>query len=374
MNLLLVYIPTFLTLLWALWVMIRQHRWTDISLLCMLLVVSAINEYLVYEMVSCDLSTGAHIVQMAACSCILPLLYMLLAHRVSSRQFDRHVLAWLWGLAVCSFIPNILVYNPFEPLEIPEGGLKPFAFYVLSHGEKVFGIYCGDLVVMLQSVVLLVLLVFFVREIRSIGLHINSKVSAFLIASFALVFFAILLSTMDYVALRDVRGSWFYFGVYSLLTVTLNVFIALGFDLSLVQTKEGETVPNVEEYVQQQYLELAVRFRCLMEEENLYRDSNITAERVIERLHTNHTYFSHMMSAVVKMSFSDYLNELRLQHVRQLLSDDSVSIAAAAEQSGFTDPGYMARRFKARFGCSPSEWRKRSISTEKSTDEPDAAK
>lgn len=374
MNLLLVYIPTFLTLLWALWVMIRQHRWTDICLLCMLLVVSVINEYLVYEMVSCDLSTGAHIVQMAACSCILPLLYMLLAHRVSSRQFDRRALAWLWGLAVCSFIPNIVLYNPFEPLEIPEGGLKPFAFYVLSHGEKLFAIYCGDLVVILQSIVLLVLLVFFVREIRSIGLHINSKVLAFLIASFALVFFAILLSTMDYVALRDVRGEWFYFGVYSLLTVTLNVFIALGLDLELVQTSEGETVVDVEEYAQQQYEALAERFYGMMAEQKLYLDPYITAERMTQLLATNRTYFSRMMSAVVKMSFSDYLNEQRLQHVLALLSDESVSIALAAEKSGFTTAGYMARRFKVRFGCTPSEWRKRSIPTEKSTDEPDAAK
>lgn len=366
MNPLYLHIPTFLTMVWAWYVKFRQKRYGDLCLLALLMVASAINEIIVYEMVLGDISVSLHMLQMGACSCILPLVYIFVHSHINSNVSGNRVITALWVLAALTFIPNVIVYNPLEPLVYPESGIKPFAFYILSHGEKMFAIYVGDLVVVLQALVLLVPLISFVHTMHLHRLSLSRKFYAFSGSVLLLIIFAIMLSTMDYAVLRSPAGKWFYFGAYNLMTIILNLFIVWGFDLAPVETQEGEKIEDVETYVQRQYSEMAGALRYMMEEEHLYCDPGITAERVIAKLQTNHTYFSEMMSQVMKQSFSDYLNDLRLARVTDLLRDEKVTIAAAAAQSGFTDAGYMTRRFKSRYGLTPTEWRKQAaVGTEK---------
>ncbi len=50
-----------------------------------------------------------------------------------------------------------------------------------------------------------------------------------------------------------------------------------------------------------------------------------------------------------------YLNGLRLDAARELLSGGYVSVAEAAAQVGYDSPGYFSRQFKKRFGVPPSK-------------------
>ena len=55
----------------------------------------------------------------------------------------------------------------------------------------------------------------------------------------------------------------------------------------------------------------------------------------------------------------DYLRYLRVEKAKALLSAGHLSITGVAQQSGFGDPAYFARAFRAATDTSPSEWRKR---------------
>ncbi|MGH3823538.1 MAG: helix-turn-helix domain-containing protein [Pseudonocardiaceae bacterium] len=49
----------------------------------------------------------------------------------------------------------------------------------------------------------------------------------------------------------------------------------------------------------------------------------------------------------------------RLEGARRVLASSSAqapTIASIARRSGFSDPGHFARRFRAAYGLSPSEW------------------
>ena len=57
-------------------------------------------------------------------------------------------------------------------------------------------------------------------------------------------------------------------------------------------------------------------------------------------------------------SISDFINECRLEYAVNLLNDQpSLPISQAAQASGFSDANYFGRKFKERFGLSPSQYR-----------------
>ena len=57
-------------------------------------------------------------------------------------------------------------------------------------------------------------------------------------------------------------------------------------------------------------------------------------------------------------SISDFINECRLEYAVNLINDQpSLPISQVALSSGFSDANYFGRKFKARFGLSPSQYR-----------------
>ena len=57
-------------------------------------------------------------------------------------------------------------------------------------------------------------------------------------------------------------------------------------------------------------------------------------------------------------SITDFINECRLEYAVTLLRDQSsLSITQVAQASGFSDANYFGRKFKARFGLSPTDYR-----------------
>ena len=54
----------------------------------------------------------------------------------------------------------------------------------------------------------------------------------------------------------------------------------------------------------------------------------------------------------------DYLNSVRLDAAAKLLCSADMSVANVAEKVGYRDQKYFTRRFKTRFGCTPSEYKK----------------
>ena len=57
-------------------------------------------------------------------------------------------------------------------------------------------------------------------------------------------------------------------------------------------------------------------------------------------------------------SISDFINECRLEYAVNLLHDQSsLPITQVAQASGFSDANYFGRKFKARFGLSPTDYR-----------------
>lgn len=354
----LLLIPVIATTAWALYTKYRQRKFADLFILSLTSLAVFVNAALVYQMIASECVTLLHILQMAAASFIVPLCYTYFARQVGKQALNTTAVTLLWVLVAFTFVPQVILYNPFEPFSLPQGNLEPFTIFVVSRGIKLFSIRTGDLAVVLQCLVTILRIIPFLLLLRKHNLHLNNKVYSFGTCWMLIIAFIIMVSGMSHEELCSSFGSFFYFFFHGLLLIFTATLIAKGYDLYPIETETHETVEDINVYVQQQYGVMAGKLRNIIEEKQLYKEPLISAESVIEQLNTNHTYFSKMMSSVWGVSFSEYINNLRLSHAERLLSDDSLTISIIATQSGFTDAGYMTRKFKAKYGLTPSEWRK----------------
>jgi AraC-like DNA-binding protein len=68
--------------------------------------------------------------------------------------------------------------------------------------------------------------------------------------------------------------------------------------------------------------------------------------------------------AAVDLSLEQWIINERLHHVRHDLAQPDRQhqpIATIARGWGFRDPTHFARRFKARYGMTPTQWRRASV-------------
>ena len=77
---------------------------------------------------------------------------------------------------------------------------------------------------------------------------------------------------------------------------------------------------------------------------------NLTLDSVAEACFTNKYYLSHLFSQVRKMTVWDYILERRVEEGKRLLAETGMTVAEAAEKSGFRDPGYFGRVFRKATG------------------------
>lgn len=90
-------------------------------------------------------------------------------------------------------------------------------------------------------------------------------------------------------------------------------------------------------------------------EENYAR--HLTLSEVAEQIYVSQWHLSKLLNKYKKKSFSDILNQIRLNHAKELLKDPSLRIGDIAEQVGFMDMAHFSRVFKKHEGISANEYR-----------------
>ena len=83
----------------------------------------------------------------------------------------------------------------------------------------------------------------------------------------------------------------------------------------------------------------------------------ISIRQVSETVGYHPNYFSNLFKREIGMSFSDFLNVLRIQRAKELLKSGNLSLQEIASRCGFADLSYFSAKFKSTTGMSPSKWR-----------------
>lgn len=88
---------------------------------------------------------------------------------------------------------------------------------------------------------------------------------------------------------------------------------------------------------------------------------DISLEDVASEVGLHPTYFSKLFREEMRMTYTDYLNLVRIEAAKQLIRQEC-SLVEVAQMVGFNDQSYFSKIFKKLEGVSPGRWRSSQIS------------
>lgn len=86
-------------------------------------------------------------------------------------------------------------------------------------------------------------------------------------------------------------------------------------------------------------------------------NKQITLEKVAEHVHLHPSYFSTVFKQSTGSSFKEYLNMVRIEESKRLLTNTDFSIIDIAVSVGFEDQSYFSKVFKKYTGITPKHYR-----------------
>ena len=86
--------------------------------------------------------------------------------------------------------------------------------------------------------------------------------------------------------------------------------------------------------------------------------SGLTLEKTAEYLRLAPAYFSSLFQKEMGIGFKEYLDNIRFDHALKLLTFTNMPVCEICSASGFADYTNFARRFKSKYHCAPTGYRK----------------
>ena len=90
-----------------------------------------------------------------------------------------------------------------------------------------------------------------------------------------------------------------------------------------------------------------------------YSDSQLSVNELSDHFQLHRTIISRLVKAETDMTFSDYLQCIRMRQAAELLENSDESISAIGEQVGIPSYSTFKRNFISVYECSPKEWREK---------------
>lgn len=114
-------------------------------------------------------------------------------------------------------------------------------------------------------------------------------------------------------------------------------------------------------------LELFNRLEDMMGREKVYRQKDISLDRLADMLKTNRTYLSNVVNKYAGVSLPKYINSYRIQEAISLVADTEKDIVlkAICEDVGYSSITSFYRAFQNETGCSPMIYRDRLMKMQK---------
>lgn len=122
----------------------------------------------------------------------------------------------------------------------------------------------------------------------------------------------------------------------------------------------NETPPNPSELFTKEnpYFK---KLEMLCKDEEIYKDSSLSRERVAEQLGISAGYVSQLVNAVTGDNFASFINQYRVEAVKKMILDpdyDHYSLLSMGIEAGFTSKTTFHTAFKKVTGITPNSYRK----------------
>jgi two-component system response regulator YesN len=104
--------------------------------------------------------------------------------------------------------------------------------------------------------------------------------------------------------------------------------------------------------------ELSPNMKYMVDQVSKHYKEELSLKTLSQRMNMHPTYLGQLFQKEMGRSFSDYVNQFRIEKARQLLLQTTLLTNEIAAEVGYLDPAYFYRQFKKSVGISPTELRK----------------
>lgn len=316
---------------------------------------------------------------------IVPLAYLYFCRRLGHPSSNA-VLFLVWFLAFQGAAPGMVAVPDLDTSGLAGLPLKSHRMFIVSGGAIRFNIHLADLCIATQAIITAFAVVPMIVLMRRYHLRFTAKMTTLLSWWGLCMVFIAYSSTFSVRELATPFGQWFYFGSLFFFTCAGYLMFSFGLDKNPVRMKRlsrQEAITEREEQEEEntvttdsgsddisvipstkldafieQSSETAMKVRKIVIEDKAYLDPAYNTECAIRDIGTNRTYFSRMMQVEFGCKFTDLLTDLRLEYAKKLLDTTEKMISEIAEESGFNGASYFSRKFSAKYGIAPTDYRK----------------
>lgn len=116
---------------------------------------------------------------------------------------------------------------------------------------------------------------------------------------------------------------------------------ALGSETNTTENKKEKFIQSVCEYIEAHFSE------------------DISISDIAEAFNVSDGYLSRAFKQVKEQSVIEYISEKRIENARALLLERDLPIEQIAQLSGYRTHHYFTKKFKEKFGCTPTQYRDR---------------
>lgn len=274
---------------------------------------------------------------------VYPLFYGYLCRLTSSEYKHRQMVTWL--------LPSVIV--ALAKYIFPNAGLDA-ARLLLFAVQIVCVCYFG------------------LRQLKSFDRHLKSVYADTegrdLTAVYHLLITIVCISVLSGAA-NSVGKSFFGESLYLLIPISLAFTVALfaliyicyhrDFTIDELLTESQDSKMTDETAVPEDSELIGRKIEALMQDQRIFLTKNLKITDVVKAIGSNRTYVSNYINTTYHCSFSDYINQLRIEHAKTLLlsSEADTKLSTIAEASGYSSESAFYRNFQKVTGITPSEFK-----------------
>ena len=122
-------------------------------------------------------------------------------------------------------------------------------------------------------------------------------------------------------------------------------------------TKNSNSVNNQQSFVEESVNYIQKHFK-----------ERLTLQMVASRVYMNAQYFSRVFKRETGVTFTEYVNRLKIQYACKLLETTNYPAYRISSECGFTDPSYFNRVFYAQMEMTPKKYKKIARRTQENLD------
>lgn len=108
-------------------------------------------------------------------------------------------------------------------------------------------------------------------------------------------------------------------------------------------------------------VEMFEKLERMMNEDHVYRQKDLSLDKLCDLLDTNKTFLSAVINKYAKMSLPNYINSYRIREAIEIISDPDkdVMLKAVYDDVGYNSKPSFYRAFQKETGCSPLVYREK---------------